>query len=141
VVFAAERARASSVPHVINLSTAWEPPDAAAGREAWTRRFGMPAGIEPGDRVWLVIEAATGCDLAIGGAPLPAAVAGRLSRHDVTGRLGPRNELVLIPEQALAPEPAGRPTHGRLPLPAAIGSVRLEIEPGGSSRADMLVRA
>ncbi len=117
--------------HVINLSTAWEPPDLAAGREAWVRRFGMPAGIEPGDRVWLVIEAALGCDLALGGEPLPAAVAGRPWRHDVTGRLGPRNELLLIPAAADVPEPAGRPAHGRLPLPAAIGSVRLEIEPEG----------
>ncbi len=117
--------------HVINLSTAWEPPDPAAGRDAWTRRFGMPAGIEPGDRVWLVIEPATGCSLALGGEPLPPAVAGRPWRHDVTGRLGPRNELVLIPASALAPAPAGRPTHGRLPLPAAIGSARLEIEPSG----------
>ena len=122
------------MPHVINLSTAWGPPDAAAGRVAWTRRFGMPAGIEPGDRVWLVIEAATGCDLALDDERLPAAAAGRLSRHDVTGRLGLRNELVLIPEAAVAPDPAVRPAHGRLPLPAAIGSVRLEIETRAGGR-------
>jgi hypothetical protein len=117
------------VPHVINLSTAWEPPAEAAGREAWTRRFGMPAGIEPGDKVWLVFEAATGCDLALGGEPLPAAAAGRLWRQDITGRLGPRNELLLIPSAAVAPDPVGRPAQGRQPLPGAIGSVRLEIEP------------
>jgi hypothetical protein len=32
---------------------------------------------------------------------------------------------------AVAPDPAVRPAHGRLPLPPAIGSVRLEIEPRG----------
>jgi hypothetical protein len=121
--------------HAINLSTAWEPPDPALGRGAWTRRFGMPAGTGPGDRVWLVIEAATNCELAIGGEPLPAVVAGRPWRHDVTGRLGPRNELVLVPGATIAGEPAEPSAHGRRPLPAAVGSVRLEIEPDASGRA------
>jgi hypothetical protein len=120
--------------HVINLSTAWEPPDPAAGREAWTRRFGMPAGIEPGDRVWLVIEAATGCDFALGGEPLPRVAAAETRRHDITGKLGQRNELLLVPVAAALPGPAGRPAHGRLPLPTAIGRVRLEIEPVASGR-------
>lgn len=117
--------------HVINLTSAWEPPDPAAGREAWTRRFGMPSGIEPGDRVWLVIEAAAGCAVELGGEPLPTAVAGGPARHDVTGRLGPRNELLLVPAAVGLPEVGRRPTPGRVPLPAALGRVRLEIEPGG----------
>jgi hypothetical protein len=121
--------------HAINLSTAWDPPDPVAGRQAWTRRFGMPAGIESGDRVWLVIEAATNCELAIGGEPLPPVVAGRPWRHDVTGRLGPRTELVLLPAATIADEPAPPSAHGRRPLPAAVGSVRLEIEPVASGRA------
>ena len=120
--------------HVINLSTAWEPPDPAAGREAWTRRFGMPAGIETGDRVWLVIEAAASCGATLAGAPLPSVVAGLPWQQDVTARLGPRNELVLTPAAALASESSVRPAHGRLQLPAAIGSVRLEIEPGAGGR-------
>ena len=115
--------------HVINLSTAWEPPEAAAGRDAWTRRFGMPAGIEPGDQVFLVIEAAVSCGAALAGAPLPSVVAGLPWRQDVTERLGPRNELVLIPAAALVPESSARAAHGRRPLPVAIGSVWLEIEP------------
>jgi hypothetical protein len=90
--------------HVINLSTAWDPPEPAAGREAWTRRFGMPAGIEPGDQVFLVIEAAATCGATLAGAPLPSVVAGLSWRQDVTERLGPRNELVLIPAAALVPE-------------------------------------
>lgn len=116
--------------HVINLATAWEPPDPAAGRGAWTRRFGMPAGIEPGDRVWLVIEAAASCGATLAGTPLPRVVAGLPWRQDVTARLGLRNELVLIPAAAIVPESSVRAAHGRRPLPAAIGSVRLEIEPG-----------
>ncbi len=120
--------------HAINLSTAWEPPDPAAGRQTWTRRFGMPAGIEPGDRVWLVIEPAAGCGAALDGAPLPNVVAGRPWREDVTARLGSRNELVLIPAAAVPPDASHRPVHGRRPLPAAIASVRLEIEPGPGGR-------
>jgi hypothetical protein len=115
--------------HVINLSTAWEPPDPAGGREAWVRRFGMPAGIEPGDRVWLVIEPAASCGVTLDGAPLPRVVAGLPWRQDVTARLGRRNELVLLPPAALVPESSVRAAHGRPALPAAIGSVRLEIEP------------
>lgn len=118
--------------HAINLSTAWEPPDPALGRGPWTRRFGMPAGTGPGDRVWLVIEAATNCELALGGEPLPGVVAGRPWRHDVAGRLGPRNELVLVPAATSVGEPAPPSAHGRRRLPAAVGSVRLEIEPDGS---------
>ena len=123
------------MPHVINLSTAWEPPDPATGGIAWTRRFGMPAGVEPGDRVWLVIEPAMDCALALGGEPLPPVVAGRPWRHDVTGRLGPRNELLLEPAATSADEPARPAAHGRRPLPAAVGSVRLEIESVAPSRA------
>ncbi|MFM7137946.1 MAG: hypothetical protein ACKO1M_12895 [Planctomycetota bacterium] len=119
-----------SATHAINLSTAWEPPDPAAGREAWTRRFGVPAGLQAGARVWLVIDAATSCAAMLEGEQLPAVVAGGPWRHDVTGRLGPRNELALIPCCVLAPEDSAPPAHGRLALPAALGSVRLEIEPG-----------
>jgi hypothetical protein len=53
----------------------------------------------------------------------------------VTGRLGPRNELVLVPGATIAGEPAEPCAHGRRPLPAAVGSVRLEIEPDASGRA------
>lgn len=119
-----------SHPHVINLSTAWEPPDPGAGRDAWVRRFGMPAGLEPGDRIWLVIEATAGCEPRLAGAGLPRVVAGQPWRHDVTQRLGPRNELVLALVDSGVMEDGLVPAHGRLPLPGAIGSVRLEIESG-----------
>lgn len=119
-----------SLPHVINLSTAWEPPDPVAGRDAWVRRFGMPAGLEPGDRIWLVIEATSGCQPTLTGAGLPRVLPGRPWRQDVTRRLGPRNELVLVPVDSGVTAAVRLPAHGRLPLPAAIGSVRLEIESG-----------
>lgn len=43
--------------HAIHLGTAWEPPTAEA--PVWVRRFGRPAGVEPGDRLVLVCERVT----------------------------------------------------------------------------------
>jgi hypothetical protein len=114
--------------HAINLSTAWLPPDPAAGRLAWLRRFGMPAGIGPGDRVWLVIEAAVGGKVALGGEPLPPVAAGACWRQEVTAALRVRNELALTVSAGAAALPVTA-AHGRRDLPATIGRVRLEIEP------------
>jgi len=124
-----------SGPHPINLSTAWEPPDPAADRAAWTRHFGLPAGIEPGVRVRLVVEASAGCEVVFAGESLATLAAGEVCRHDVTGRLGPRNELVLLPRDGRPSEVGSRLGHGRLPLPATLGRVRLEIEPAGDGPA------
>lgn len=115
--------------HVISLSTAWLPPDPAAGRRAWIRRFGMPAGIEPDDQVWLVVESSVGCGLALAGETLPTVVPGSRWRQDVSGLLRARNELLLAPLSDIAATPP-RAAHGRVPLPAVLGRVRLEIESG-----------
>ena len=126
--------------HVINLSTAWEPPDPAVGRAAWVRRFGMPAGIEPGDRVWLVVEPAAACEVRLGGEPLPAVVAGERRRHDITAALRDRNELALAAPTA-GPPPVVTAVHGRCDLPATIGRVWLAIEPAARDPAAAPVRA
>jgi hypothetical protein len=120
-------------PHRINLSTAWLPPDPAADRVAWVRRFGRPAGIEPGGQVWLVVEAVAGCDLVLGGQPLPPAAAATISRHDVTAMLRERNELMLSPTVPAGPV-ARVARHGRCDLPPTLGRVCLEIEPAARPR-------
>lgn len=112
--------------HAINLSTAWCPPLREAG--AWVRRFGRPAGIQPGDSVWLVVASTPGCGLLFNGLALPAVAPGGELRHDVTQLLLPRNELELAPGDLAAAAEASR--DGRCPLPAAIASVRLEIAVG-----------
>ncbi|MFM1904892.1 MAG: hypothetical protein RLZZ440_2792 [Planctomycetota bacterium] len=116
--------------HAINLSTAWCPPAAAA--EAWVRRFGRPDGVEQGDVIWLVVESAGGCRLALNAASLPTVPPGGVLRHAVTGLLGPRNELQLSPLEGRAALPVGESacpnSHGRSPLPDAMARVRLEIE-------------
>ena len=115
--------------HVINLSTAWCPPPDAETGGAWLRRFGMPAGLESGEAVWVVIESPPGCGAVLNGVFLPHAEPGQTIRHDVTALLQQRNELLLGPPELLARavEPSARP---RCPLPIELGQVRLEIEPG-----------
>lgn len=108
------------VMHTIDLTNAWESP--ASGARAWVRRFGRPSGVEPGGRVWLVMDVpppagATLNDAAL--TPPPAAKGGW--RIDVTDRLGARNELVL-------PLDADGGGPSRTPLPPGCGRVRLEIE-------------
>ena len=125
--------------HVIQLGAAWEPPvpsAAVAGRCRWTRRFGRPAGLGPGDLVLLVVsrpavaaEAMPPLEIAVNACSLPpvAAHAGR-STHDITPLLRDRNELVrgvlLVPDAAAHDS---HDSHGRRPLPASIATVSLEI--------------
>ena len=115
--------------HVIRLGSAWEGGPAADGTVAWVRRFGRPTGLAAGDAVWLVIEEPAACGLRLNAAPLPAAVGGGTYRVEVTRWLAPRNLLVLEP----AGPAAAAGTAGRVPLPAALGDVRLEIVPAAEA--------
>jgi len=151
----------TALRHTIDLTNAWQPPD-AADPTCWTRLFGLPSGLEPGDRVWLAIDDGRGLRLTLNDVSLAMARgSGRRTAEitaemtaeitaEITAWLEPRNRLVLRPadgETPLPPDPAGgepsggkgqasgglcerkpRATHGRCPLPAAYGRVRLEIE-------------
>jgi len=121
--------------HTIQLGNAWDR-DADAGH-AWRRRFGRPAGLVDGDRVFLVIERpAVSSSPAVNGHGLAPVAAGSVRwTCDVTALLGDRNDLVLVtidPGTAAAASPAGAPA-GRMPLPAALGGVRLAIVPRGEA--------
>lgn len=119
--------------HQINLSTAWQPPSGAAG--AWVRRFGRPAGLEAGDRVWLVVTGAGAAHLELNRVPLDVVDTGNsCARHDITPLLGERNELVLMPSGEPAEpggdRPAGPPSaRGHRPLDPRHGTLHLEIIP------------
>jgi len=118
--------------HLIQLGAAWEPPRPAAveGGVIWTRRFGRPTGIGPGDRVLLVVtQPAVAADVAVNAIHLPPLIAGA-SRWEVeiTPLLRVRNELCVT---LALPAPNGRPA-GRLSLPSALGGVMLEIVAVGS---------
>ncbi len=90
------------------------------------RSFGRPTGIGPEDRIWLVIERAAACVVALNGRVLAAASAGDGPwRHDVTTALQERNELQLTFNAARADAAAGRG-----PLPEWLGVVTLIIESG-----------
>jgi hypothetical protein len=120
--------------HSIHLGTAWEPPAAveADGRVFWTRRFGRPGGLEPGDRVLLVVAAAAvAAEVRVNAVSLPplTAHADRWT-HDITPLLRDRNEL-RITVAAPAQSDSVREPQGRGPLPSVLGRVTLEIVAAG----------
>lgn len=99
------------------------------GRVRYTRGFGIPTGIEPGQRLDLVVERVDAFgQVFLNGQPL-GTVADTLARFDVTVLLKPRNELIIEVElPRLTPESAPLPRPGREGLPGGlVGEVRLEI--------------
>jgi hypothetical protein len=123
--------------HRIHLGNAWEPPTPGDGG-GWRRHFGLPSGLGPGTRVWLVIEQPMACGVVLNAHALPAAVAGAEYRHEVGGLLAQRNELVLLPaedewgrERIVLHNPLPSPITVRQPLPRACGRVWLEITATG----------
>jgi len=126
--------------HSIHLGAAWEPPEAVQGdgRVRWTRRFGRPGGLEPGDRVLLVVAAsAVAAEVLVNAVSLPplTAAAGRWAQ-DITALLRDRNELlltvVLTGADPAGGDRAGEP-QGRGTLPPVIGRVTREIVAAGHS--------
>jgi hypothetical protein len=128
--------------HAIRLGSAWDPPGVASAgaalpavgeRVRWARRFGRPGGLGPDDRVLLVVtESATGAEIAVNGVCLPplllpphVAVAARWS-HDITPLLRDRNDIVVAVPATVGGDLVCD-THGRSPLPQAIGMIALEI--------------
>ena len=101
------------------------------GKVRYRRRFNRPTGLDPHERVWLVVE---GVD-AFGAAALNGSKLGEVRGYalpasfDVTGLLSPSNELAIdveLPAEtsgAAAPMRPGRETLAGGP----IGEVRLEI--------------
>jgi hypothetical protein len=123
--------------HAIRLGSAWDPPakvpPSMDKHVRWARRFGRPGGLGPDDRVLLVVtESATGAEIAVNGVCLPPlfpppnlAVVARWS-HDITPLLRDRNDIVVAVPATVSGDPVCD-THGRSPLPPAIGTIALEI--------------
>ncbi|MCZ2077237.1 MAG: hypothetical protein LC130_19845 [Bryobacterales bacterium] len=95
--------------HRIHLRRPWQSAAAGPG-PGWSRRFGRPTGLEPGDCVWLVIEGMPQAEVWLNGnrlAPVELLIA---ERYDVTDRLMTRNEIVIVAETGPVAEPtAGEP--------------------------------
>ena len=114
--------------HAIHLGTAWEPPTAEA--RVWLRRFGRPAGVEPGDRLLLVCERAVAADAwraaTLNEHPLAWREVGPGSYDcDVTALIADRNVLSVPTAQG---DPTTTPdATARVALPAAWGRLSLVI--------------
>jgi hypothetical protein len=105
----------------------------ADGRVLWTRRFGRPGGLEPGDVVLLVVaEPAVAAEVALNDVCLPPLSAG-VGRweQDITPLLRGRNEL-LVRVAASADGDTMLGQRGRGQLPSVIGAVALEIVAAGT---------
>lgn len=87
----------SNESHRIHLRRPWQC-QVSGGRALWSRRFGRPARLGPGERVWLVFEGFPGNALAkLNGQAIA------LDSLDVTDLLQVRNELALeTPDPAVA---------------------------------------
>lgn len=117
--------------HTIRLGNAWEP---SASGAAWTRRFGRPAGLGPGDRVLLRVASRVSAAVSLNDAALNTIdvdETGDPWRQEITALLRDRNTLVLKPAAtpAIVPPAADAAVRGRVPLPEEIVEVSLEIVP------------
>ena len=95
--------------HRIHLRRPWRRLAGAPG-PGWSRRFGRPTGLEPRERVWLVIEGMPQAEVWLNGNRLAPADLLVSERYDVTDRLMTRNEIVIAAEtgpvaEAIADEP------------------------------------
>lgn len=99
------------------------------GRVRYTRGFGLPTGIEPEQRLDLVVDAVDAFGQVSLNGQLLGSVGSEIARFEVTALLKPRNELVIEVElPRLTPESAPLPRPGREGFPGGlIGEVRLEI--------------
>ena len=115
-------------PRRIEMPATWQALAELAGIASplrLLRRFGLPTGITPQDRLELVIESAgVSLEVALNRQPLgKIPPSSQPSRFDVTALLAPRNELSLA--FSLPPD-----EEASSPLPCPIGEVRLEIISG-----------
>ncbi len=102
------------------------------GQVMYQRHFGCPSGLEPSDRVILVIQRIDAFGtVALNGSPIGIVPAGgEPARFDITANLKRRNLLAILvelPRITADSQPLDRP--GRDELPGGlVGEVRLQIE-------------
>lgn len=86
--------------HRIRLGPPWEVVPLPDGRTRHTRRFGRPRTLDTAERVWLVAELPEDSEVTLNGETLEASAD---FAANVTDRLQPRNELVVIVPADAAP--------------------------------------
>lgn len=65
------------------------------GRLRCRRTFNWPSQLQPGERVWLVLENVARCSVMLNGQPLGASEAAPTARFELTARLARHNELLV----------------------------------------------
>ena len=86
--------------HRIRLGPPWEVAPLGDGRTRHARRFGRPRTHDTSERVWIVAELPDGSEVTLNGDTLEAEAS---FAADVTDRLLPRNELVIVVPNDAAP--------------------------------------
>ena len=86
--------------HRIRLGPPWEVAPHGDGRTRHARRFGRPRTHDTAECVWIVAELPDGSEVSLNGDTLEAEAK---FAADVTDRLLPRNELVIVVPNDAAP--------------------------------------
>ncbi|QDT00071.1 hypothetical protein [Adhaeretor mobilis] len=73
----------------------------------WSRGFHKPTGLEPSDRMWLVVSGLpAGCTVVVNEQELPAPAANKPGQYEVTELLGDTNRIeITVPAEHEQPVP------------------------------------
>jgi hypothetical protein len=88
--------------HRIRLKRPWLQ-ESDESKTVWRRRFGRPSGLQPADRVFLVVDCPLSATIMLNAQALGRVEANVPGRYDVTPMLRPRNEIVLSSEGPAIP--------------------------------------
>lgn len=93
--------------HSFRLRHPWEcETGETADVTRWSRGFHKPTGLEPSDRLWLVVSGLpAGCSVSVNDLALPAPGADKPGQYEVTELLGDSNRIeILVPDATPSPE-------------------------------------
>lgn len=105
--------------HSFRLRHPWECEQQESSTR-WSRGFHKPTGLEPSDRLWLVVSGLpAGCSVSLNDQPLPTPAANQPGQYEVTDLLGDSNRIeILVPDATPSPE--------RFPYDVRLGIVGCE---------------
>jgi hypothetical protein len=75
------------------LTDHWTASDLVAGHVRWSRRFGSPRTLDPGETVWLIGTAPRPGTIRVNGQHVASIAAGERFKIEIRSLLQPRNEV------------------------------------------------